>query len=186
MIEALATQTWQRIGLVNNAARADLLGPIENADATELSRMFALNVVAPMRLMGVVVSHVPQAAALRIVNLSTGAATRAFPGLSAYGASKAALRMAGMALAAELDSPPPGTAPRPDAAILSYEPSTVDTPMQDATRATRVEVYPWVDMFHRIKSEGRLVRPEQPASEIADFLETAGAAARFTERRYGG
>jgi hypothetical protein len=89
-----------------------------------------------------------------------------------------------MDLAAELDAPPPGTPSRPDAAILSYEPSTVDTPMQDSTRSTSVEVFPWVGIFHRLHADGRLVKPEQPAGEIADFLDSVRAA-RFTERRYG-
>jgi NAD(P)-dependent dehydrogenase (short-subunit alcohol dehydrogenase family) len=184
LIEALASESWQRVGLVNNAARADLLGPIENVDATELSRMFTLNVVAPMRLMGLVASRAPQGAALRIVNVSSGAAVHAFPGLAAYGASKAALRMAGMDLAAELDAPPPGTPSRSDAAILSYEPGTVDTPMQESTRSISVEAFPWVGVFHRFHAEGRLVKPEQPAAEIAGFLGSTRAN-RFSERRFG-
>src|SRR5881628_558362 len=70
---------------------------------------------------GFVVRNSHRGAMIRIVNLSSGAAVRAFPGLAAYCGSKAALRMAGMAFAAELESPLRPTA-TPDVAILSYEP----------------------------------------------------------------
>lgn len=175
---------WRRVGLVNNAARADLLGPTEDIDPGQLAVMLALNVVAPVWLMGAVLSHAPRDAAVRIVNLSTGAAVRAFPGLSAYACSKAALRMAGMVLATELESPERLTAVPTDVAILSYEPGTVDTPMQDATRSTPIDVFPWRGIFDKFKADGLLVAPERPAAEIADFLDSSGHP-RFTERRFG-
>lgn len=135
-------------------------------------------------MMGAVLSNAPHEAAVRIVNLSSGAAVQAFPGLSAYSSSKAALRMAGMVLATELDSAERAGAVPADVAILSYEPGTVDTPMQESTRATPTDVFPWRGLFDRLKAEGLLVAPERPAAEIADFLEGTGQA-RFTERRLG-
>jgi hypothetical protein len=57
--------------------------------------------------------------------------------------------------------------------------------MQESTRSTSVEAFPWVGVFHRFHAEGRLVAAGEPAAEIADFLESAKAGARFTERRYG-
>jgi NAD(P)-dependent dehydrogenase (short-subunit alcohol dehydrogenase family) len=122
--------------------------------------------------------------ALRIVNVSSGAAVRAFPGLADYCASKAALRMTGMVTAAELD---PGLrrtpAPR-DTAILSYEPGTVDTDMQAAARARPLSAYPWGVLFREFAARGTLVPPTAPASEIVEFLETDGHP-RFSERRLG-
>jgi benzil reductase ((S)-benzoin forming) len=177
-------RAWHRVGLVNNAASAGLLGPTAQIPPSDFVRLLALNVVAPVWLMGLVASRAPQAAALRIVNVSTGAAVHGFPGLSAYGSSKAALRMAGMVLAAEAEAGDRAGAPSRDLAILSYEPGTVDTPMQEATRAVPKTTFPWVDLFHRFKTDGLLVPPAGPAAEIADFLEGSGHG-RFTERRYG-
>lgn len=182
--ERLGDRRWRRLGLVNNAASGGLLGAVEDVAPEAFVRLLALNVVTPVWLMGLVASKSHVDAAVRIVNLSSGAALNAFPGLSAYASSKAALRMAGMVVAAEVASRERRTPAPADLAILSYEPSTVDTPMQEATRAVPLEVYPWVGMFHRIAAEGLLIAPELPAAEVADFLEADGRP-RFAERRFG-
>jgi benzil reductase ((S)-benzoin forming) len=180
----IAARSWTRVALVNNAARADLLMPLERLEPTELLDMLALNTVAPIWLMGFVARVAPRDAVLRIVNVSTGAAVMAFPGLAAYGASKAALRMAGQVFAAELDSTvrrPPGP---PDTAILSYQPGTVDTPMQTAARSVDVGVFPWSQLFRDFHARGMLVDPSEPAVEIVTFLES-NSPPRLTERRLG-
>lgn len=183
--DALASRAWRRVGLVNNAAVGGSLGPIERIVPDELQRMAAANLVAPMHLMGLFVARTPRDAALRIVNISSGAAVRAFPGLGAYGATKAALRMAGMVLAAELDSPLRNTPAPADAAIVSYEPGVVDTPMQTGARTTSPQDCPWVTLFHDFAARGMLVPPEQPAAEIVALLES-GERPRFGEMRFGG
>ena len=178
----IAAEPWERVALVNNAARADLLMPVERLSAGDVRDMLSLNTVAPIWLMGFVLRAAPRGAALRIVNVSTGAAVSAFPGLAAYGSSKAALRMAGQVLAAELDSADrPAGAPT-DVAILSYQPGTVDTPMQAAARSTDPAEFPWGQLFRDFHARGMLVDPAVPAREIVDFLES-GPQPRLTERR---
>jgi NAD(P)-dependent dehydrogenase (short-subunit alcohol dehydrogenase family) len=105
-----------------------------------------------------------------------------FPGLAAYSSSKAALRMAGMVLAAELDSPLRRQPAPGDAAILSYEPGAVDTPMQQFARSQDSPDFPWGQMFHDFAARGLLVSPDVPALEIVAFLEV-DAQPRFAERR---
>ncbi len=180
----LAACRWRRVALVNNAARGDLLMPLERLSPSELLDMLALNTVTPVWLMGFIARSAPKDAALRIVNLSSGAAVTAFPGLSAYGASKAALRMAGQVFAAELDSSvrqAPGSA---DTAILSYQPGIVDTPMQMAARSHEADEFPWRQLFRDFQARGMLVAPDAPAAEIVAFLES-DAQPRLAERRFG-
>jgi benzil reductase ((S)-benzoin forming) len=168
----LAAQPWERIALVNNAAAAPA-GRVQALDAMELARAYALNVVMPVWLIGYVVKHRPAGAQVRVVNLSSGAATRPFPGLAAYCSSKAALRIAGMVLAAEDAS---------DIAVFSYEPGVVDTEMQLKTRSRSPDEFPWVDTFRRYHAEGKLAAPELPAADIVKFLESERAE-RFVESR---
>ena len=171
-----------RFGLVNNAAAPEGLMPIANLDPRAVARVYAVNVVAPMWLMGYAVRAAPSSAALRIVNVSSGAATTAFAGLATYGGSKAALRMGGMSLAREWDAPT-SSAPAPrDAAILSYEPGVVETDMQRYARSRSPEEFPWVGMFLDFAERGVGVMPDRPARDIVRFLESDHQPA-FAERR---
>jgi len=181
LAQRIADPRWKRIGLVNNAGAIGALRALESADPVLMASLFAVNAIAPVFLSGLVVRTALPAAALRIVNVSTGAALRPIPGIGDYGSSKAALRMAGMTMAAELaSSERPGGA-RPHAAILSYAPGVVDTAMQEAARAGD---RPWNRMFVDFHAHGSLVPAEAPAREIVEFL-SADAAPPFAERRFG-
>jgi benzil reductase ((S)-benzoin forming) len=182
--QTLQHQSWKRVALVNNAAIGGQLGPLERIDPVELERMMTVNFVVPTYLMGYFVAHTPIAAALRIVNVSSGAAVRAFPGLGAYGGGKAALRMAGMVLAAELESPLRNTPAPRDCAIVSYEPGVVDTDMLTRARELPAEDFPWVQLFRDFQTRGIMVPAEQPAREIVALLD-AERLPSFSERRYG-
>ena len=168
----LGERRWQRIGLVNNAAAAPA-GRVQNLKADELAAALALNVAMPLWLIGLVARLKPAGTMLRVVNVSSGAAHRAVPGLAAYCASKAALRMAGMVAAAELDG---------ESAIYSYEPGVVDTEMQRAAREMPLDEFPSGAMFRQYHAEGRLAAPELPAADIVEFLESEHAE-RFVEGR---
>lgn len=184
IVPQLRDAKWARVGLVNNAANGGPLGPVHTLPPAEMMDVYAVNVAAPMSLMGVASLHSDANVPLRIVNVSSGAAVHGFPGLAVYGSSKAALRMAGMVLAAEWASPAPHATVRNDAAILCYEPGIVDTPMQTAARSHREEQFPWVSLFHGFAEQGRLVQPAMPAADIVAFLESDDQPA-FTESRLG-
>jgi benzil reductase ((S)-benzoin forming) len=184
VIPELRDGEWARVGLVNNAATGGPLGPVHALHAGQLLYLYAVNVVAPLLLMGVVSLHCDVKIPLRIVNVSSGAAVNGFPGLAAYGSSKAALRMAGMVLSAEWESPAPHATVRNDAAVLSYEPGIVDTPMQTAARTSPEEQYPWVGLFRGFAEQRRLVQPAMPAADIVAFLESDNQPT-FSESRLG-
>ena len=181
----LQARSWGRVGLVNNAALGGPLGPLERVAPADLLKAHAVNVVAPTWLMAFLVRCTPEDTPLRIVNVSSGAAVHAIPGLGPYCSSKAALRMAGMVLGAEIGSSLRNTPAPRDTAILSYEPGVVETAMQQTARGAPAEDFPWVGIFIDFKARGIVVPPEAPARQIVTFLEGA-ADAVFTERRLGG
>jgi benzil reductase ((S)-benzoin forming) len=143
--------------------------------------MFAVNAAAPMYLMGLASGEVSETARLRIVNISSGAAHMPLPGLADYCATKAALRLAGRTLAAELERT--GRQPR-EAAVLSYEPGLVDTAMQEEARGASAEDFPALEAFQRFAAEGQLHAPQDVVGEILVFLDSDPAEG-FTERRFG-
>lgn len=182
--ERVADPALARLALVNNAADPGLLGPVDRLDPAAMLRVFAVNVVAPTWLMGWMVGRGDPAVPVRIVNLSSGAGKSPYPGLAAYGSTKAALRLASMVFAAELASGAQPNEVRRDVTILSYGPGPVDTPMQAAARAAPVETFPLHEVFVRWAAEGQLMSPAGPAAEIATYLEADGYPG-FAECRSG-
>jgi len=183
LAEALGAAGVARLGLVNGAAVLGPVGPTLRLGAAALARAHAVNAVAPVRLMGALLAGAA-GRPLRIVNVSSGAATRAYAGWSAYCATKAALRMAGQVVAAEAAAFPAGAAGPPDLAVVSYEPGVVDTEMQAAVRETVRQDFPALDRFLDLHATGALAAPERPAAEIAALLERGGGPV-FEERRLG-
>jgi NAD(P)-dependent dehydrogenase (short-subunit alcohol dehydrogenase family) len=178
----VAAPHWKRIALVNNAGAIGAMRALEQADPLELAALFAVNAVAPIFLTGCVVRAAPPATPLRIVNVSTGAAVQPIPGIGDYGSSKAALRLASMVFAAELESRERPGGVRANVEIMSYAPGVVDTPMQEAARAG---ARPWARLFVDFHAHGKLVPAAAPAGEIVDFL-CADGGQPFVERRFAG
>jgi benzil reductase ((S)-benzoin forming) len=171
-----------RLALVNNAADVALLGQVDQLDPERMLRAYAVNTVAPVVLMGWLLRAASLRLPTRIVNVSSGAAVEGFPGLGAYGATKSALRMAGMVLAAELDFRAASGTPR-DATIWSYEPGVVATPMQEAVRTSTAEVVPIVALFQQLKADGQVLPVSVPVGDIVAYLEGDGHPT-FSEKRF--
>ena len=171
-----------RLALVNNAADVALLGQVDQLEPAGMLQAYAINTVAPVLLIGWLLRTAPPRIPVRIVNVSSGAGVEPFPGLGAYGATKAALRLAGMVLGAELDLRASGGAAR-DATVWSYEPGVVETPMQEAVRTARADTVPIVQVFQSLAAEGRLRPADDPAKEIVAYLEADGHP-RFSEQRF--
>merc|ERR1712129_593974 len=81
-------QGRSRIGLVNNAGVLQI-EPIDRLGLHRASQAFMLNALLPAWLAGLVVQRSPEAAAVRILDVSSGAATNAYAGWGTYCASKA-------------------------------------------------------------------------------------------------
>lgn len=173
-----------RVGLVNNAALIGSATTIDRTDAPQLLTVYAVNVVAPTWLTGFVIRHARRDCATRIVNVSSGAAVRANPGMGEYSGTKTALRMMSMSAAADLASEPLAAHAPSDVAVLSYAPGTVDTAMQAAVRSRPADEFPSAPMFVQWHAQGALSPPDAPAAEIVRFLQSNGQPP-FAERRLG-
>jgi benzil reductase ((S)-benzoin forming) len=145
-----------------------------------MMRAYAVNTVAPVLLMGWMLQHAAAGVPIRIVNVSTGAAVQPLPGLGAYSATKAALRLVGMIFAAEIDM---RTGPPRDVSVLSYDPGVVETPMAQAVRDTSAQKLPIVQMFHQLAAHQMLRTPDVPANAIADYVDADGHP-RFREDQF--
>jgi NAD(P)-dependent dehydrogenase (short-subunit alcohol dehydrogenase family) len=87
--------------LVNNASELGGVGPLLAFDVPRFGRLFPVNVGGPMVLTQLAVPLLIERRGL-IVNITSDAATAAYPGWGPYGATKAALELLTRTLAAEL------------------------------------------------------------------------------------
>jgi NAD(P)-dependent dehydrogenase (short-subunit alcohol dehydrogenase family) len=87
--------------LVNNASELGTIGPLETFDVPRFGRLFPVNVGAPMVLTQLALPLLAERRGL-IVNITSDAATAAYPGWGPYGATKAALELLTRTLASEL------------------------------------------------------------------------------------
>ncbi len=162
--ESLPRQDWSRVILINSAgtiAPTNLFGAMEGV---QISRSIELNVSAPLRIMNIVTS-VFKDKPLRIVNISIGAAKKAYQGWSVYCSSKAALAMASEVMAAEMESL------GRDVKVISYSPGPIDTPMQAEIRKKKSDDFPGVEKFLKLHQEGALLSVEDAARDLMQWID---------------
>ncbi|CAB3731936.1 SDR family oxidoreductase [Achromobacter piechaudii] len=105
--------------LINNAAVA-AFGPAQQLQADEACRVMDTNVVAPMMLIAGMLPMLRSRPHAQVLNIGSTLGSLGVPGFSAYGASKAALRLYTEALRRELAD----TSVR----VQYYAPRAIDTP----------------------------------------------------------
>lgn len=147
LIAAARDKTGRLDVLVNNAGRG-YYGSVARIDAQELEELFALNVIAPLRLAQLAIDPLTRTGGT-IVMVSSLAGVVAAPRMGAYAASKFALEALSASLRAELV----GTGVR----VVVVRPGPVDTPFR----------------AHAVTTDGAPgVRPPgaraQPPTEVAD------------------
>ena len=159
---AAATELGPIEVLVNNASTLgeSPLRRLDDVEPDTLRRAFETNVVAPLALYQLVVPHFADGAV--VVNITSDAAVEGYPTWGAYGASKAALELAGRVLAAE----------RPDVRVLTVDPGDMRTEMhQDA--------FPGEDISDRPP-------PETSVPGIVALIEGDQPSGRYAAREIAG
>lgn len=104
-VRAQLIEASERLGglnvLVNNASELGVIGRLMTFDVPRFGRLFPVNVGAPMVLTQLALPLLSARHGL-IVNITSDAATAAYPGWGPYGATKAALELLTRTLAVEL------------------------------------------------------------------------------------
>lgn len=167
MAREIANRRFDKAVLINNAGVVAPVGPLEAVDAAELARNIAVNVTAPLLLMGRFLRMTASVPLRRVINISSGAGRRPISGWAAYCAAKAALDM-GSRVAA-LDASTHGQSVH----VVSLAPGVIDTPMQAHVRSASEQAFADVERFRKMKEEGVLRPPADVARDILR-LEAAG------------
>jgi NAD(P)-dependent dehydrogenase (short-subunit alcohol dehydrogenase family) len=149
-IEQTVAEVERKLGpidlLVNNAGRGKPLGPLAEVDPDEWWRSVEVNLRGPLLCSRAVLPGMIARRRGRIINIASGAATRAIPAVSAYAVSKTALVRLTENLAAEVKDK--------NIQVFAVHPGTVRTTMsQEAIDAEMARK--WIGWFIEIFETGR-------------------------------
>lgn len=151
--------------LINNAGVVSPMGALPQQDAREVAAAVAINVAAPLILAAAFAQATVHVADRRVLQLSSGAGRKAYPGWSVYGATKAALDA--HASAAALDA---ATGLR----VVSLAPGVIATDMQAEIRAIAPARFPLKPRFVDLARDGDLVDPDEAGVRLVDYLLAPG------------
>lgn len=151
------------IALVNNAGMLEPIGPIGKHDTEAYRKNLEVNFVAPTLLCHEFIKRTSGfEGQLRILNVSSGAAKKAYYGWSHYCSTKAGLDMVTEAITVEHGK---------RIGVFGFNPGRTDTKMQDEIREQSPEDFEHVQSFIDAKEQGILNSPQKVAMMMKMVLE---------------
>jgi NAD(P)-dependent dehydrogenase (short-subunit alcohol dehydrogenase family) len=168
-VKQMAQEVRQSLGvvdlLINNAGAGGPFGPTWEVDAERWWRNFETNMRAPFLCCRELLPDMIARGRGRIINVASGAGTRAIPYMSAYVTSKAALIRFTETVAVE--------AKKSGVSLFSIQPGTVRTAMAQELLDSK-EGSRWLPWFQKIFDEGADVTAD-PAMSLVLFLASGKA-----------
>jgi benzil reductase ((S)-benzoin forming) len=143
-----------RVVLVNNAA-THLIAPAAAHSAEEIAREVTINITSPLIAISTFLRLFPGG---EVANITSGAATKAFPHWSLYSAAKAALESYLRVIEAE------------GVRVFNLNPGVIDTDMQSLIRRSE---FPGVSDFIAMKDDGKLKSPDAVAKSLVWMIDRA-------------
>ena len=158
----------QRLGslsaVLNNAGVLEPISPITDIDVEAFEGHLRTNVTGVLVGIKHAFAYRSQRHELRIVNISSGAATHGYRSWAAYCAGKAAVNLLTEVAAAEAPS---------DVSVVAVAPGIIETRMQRTIRSTSQDRFPDVGKFHQLKETGALLHPVDAAVALVWLLQEA-------------
>jgi benzil reductase ((S)-benzoin forming) len=151
--------------LVNNAGIIGQVRRLSDQDAPDCEEVMNVNALAPMLLAQLLLKQMPASSTVTIVNISSGASSRAIPGWASYCASKAALDRFSETL--YLEEVEKGRNIR----VYSLSPGVIDTPMQEKIRRANPADFSSHATFESLKIQDDLQDPKDVATKIFHVLQ---------------
>jgi len=147
--------------VLNNAGVLEPISPILEVDVARFEAHLRTNVTGVLVGIKLALSHRNAKHALRVVNVSSGAATHGYRSWAAYCASKAAVNLLTEVAAAETGS---------NTSVVAVAPGIIETQMQRTIRATSEGQFPDVAKFQKLKDDGALLHPTVAAIALVWLL----------------
>ena len=159
MVDGVLERHGRLDGLVNNAA-VHHMRPLLEETSDEVERLFRINTLGPLLGIQAVAPAMQAGGGGSIVNVSSAAGTRGYPGHTAYGAAKWALR--GISRTAAVELGPLGIR------VNAVLPGPIDTPMLPGGAGGETSRYNRLPL-------GRVGMPSEVAEVVCFLLSDAAS-----------
>jgi len=160
---------FERIVLINNAGVIGEINHLGKLPHQSIHQIFKVNTIAPAILMNafIIKYALLKEAKKIVVNISSGAASKAIDGWSGYSASKSALNMLTQTAQNEADLNRNGIR------FFAVAPGVVDTDMQFEIRNASPDAFSSLPKFLALKENRNLSSPESAAEKIIYLIDNA-------------
>ncbi len=151
--------------LINNAGMLSPMGPIGKHDPDTFLANLQVNFSSAVMMCHLFIQQVQDwSCRKRILNVSSGAANRPYPGWSHYCSTKAGLNMFTSCIHEEQKKM------KNAVEAAAYNPGRTDTQMQDEIRKQDAQDFPFVQSFVDAKKDGALNSPKDVAEHMIKML----------------
>jgi NAD(P)-dependent dehydrogenase (short-subunit alcohol dehydrogenase family) len=164
-LQAKASQPYESVTLINNAALIPKAAPLATIGAQELEDAIRVDLEAPLLLSSAFLRATSGWKAQRkVLNISSGLGRRAMASQALYCAAKAGMDHFTRCVALEEARQSNG------AKITSLAPGVIDTDMQVHLRSSDPGQFPDIGYFTGIKEQGVLASPDEAARRVIAYL----------------
>jgi NAD(P)-dependent dehydrogenase (short-subunit alcohol dehydrogenase family) len=172
----MAAQMGPIEGMLNNAGVLEPIGPIDKIEIAAFEAHMRTNVTGVLVGIRQALAHRAPGHPLRVVNVSSGAATHGYRSWGAYCGSKAAVNLLTEVASAESDA---------STSVVAVAPGIIETRMQRTIRDTPPSQFPDVAKFQDLKDRGALLHPIDAANALVWLLCEAplSLSGRFVDAR---
>jgi benzil reductase ((S)-benzoin forming) len=163
---ALAAQPWERVVMLNNAGAVTPIGPVGSLPDEDIQKNLNINFSAGVRVISAFVRSFNDCGGNKVVaNVSSGAATKGYPGWALYCGAKAGMENFVRTLAAEQ------TGAANPMTCINFGPGVIDTDMQAQLRSCTAQQFADVERFKALKEAGQLRTPASVAATLKRLLD---------------
>ena len=165
-ITDLVPENVDEVILINNAGTISPVSYIGGLPAKAVVESFYLNTINPLLITNAVVRFsLENKTLLSVVNIGTGASSKAIDGWTTYCSTKAALKMMTEVWAQEKKIK------KWPFKFIDFVPGVVDTPMQESIRSSASDDFSLKSNFIKYKNDRILESPNDTAVKIIKLLE---------------
>ncbi len=166
LFSTLSSHHYKEVLLINNAGTLTPIKKVSALDTNELLENISVNLTSSLVIMQAFIHHFRDLSSPKtLVNISSGAALKGYPGWSIYCAGKAGCENFINSLAME------EAREEHPFRVLNFDPVVMDTQMQTEIRNSEIEHFPYRQRFIDFKESGSLRNPENVARKLLSLLQ---------------